>query len=212
MNTCSCKHSAHGSDKSNNLQKTETNRNQASTSTKNSLPVSQSKDFEVSLARISKKKRKNAKSQSAKTSNTEVPPKPPDPSDIPITSDSILSISPSTSDVSSLFSYSCLSFLVASPIFESEFAETSLPPKQSSLSNEAISDEDYEYAKKIWDVFGMHTLGDFHDLYVISDVLLLEDVFENFRKVCLDYYKFDPCHIYTAPRLAWQECLRKSGV
>ncbi|KAF8789548.1 hypothetical protein HNY73_007479 [Argiope bruennichi] len=96
MNTCSCKHSAHESVKSNNSQKTETNRNQASSSTKNSPPVSQPKDSEFSLARFPKK-RKKAKSPSAKRSDTEIPPKPPD---IPTTSDSVLSICPSTSDIS----------------------------------------------------------------------------------------------------------------
>ncbi|XP_055924707.1 uncharacterized protein LOC129956789 [Argiope bruennichi] len=96
-NTCSCKHLAQESVKINNFQKTETSRNQASTSTKNSPPLSQSKDSEFSLARFPKKKRKKAKSPSAKRSDTEIPPKPPD---IPTTSDSVLSICPSTSDIS----------------------------------------------------------------------------------------------------------------
>ncbi|KAF8794328.1 hypothetical protein HNY73_002319 [Argiope bruennichi] len=97
----------------------------------------------------------------------------------------------------------------------SKFSETCLPPKSAfynSLSNEDVSDEDYEYAKKIWNVFDMHTLGDFHNLYVISDILLLADVFESFRKICLQYYKIDPCHLCTAPGLAWEACLIMSGV
>ncbi|KAF8789937.1 hypothetical protein HNY73_005033 [Argiope bruennichi] len=97
MNTCSCKHLAQESVKINNFQKTENSRNQASTSTKNSPPLSQSKDSEFSLARFPKKKRKKAKSPSAKRSDTGIPPKPPD---IPTTSDSVLSICPSTSDIS----------------------------------------------------------------------------------------------------------------
>ncbi|XP_055924724.1 uncharacterized protein LOC129956803 [Argiope bruennichi] len=101
LKTCSCKHSALESVKSNNVQKTENNRNSASTTKKSSQPVSQSKDSEFSLTRFAKKKRKKTKSPpSAKTSDNEVPPKPPDPSDIPITSDSILAICPSTSDIS----------------------------------------------------------------------------------------------------------------
>ncbi|KAF8786054.1 hypothetical protein HNY73_009943 [Argiope bruennichi] len=101
LKTCSCKHSALESVKSNNVQKTENNRNSVSTTKKSSQPVSQSKDSEFSLTRFAKKKRKKTKSPpSAKTSDNEVPPKPPDPSDIPITSDSILAICPSTSDIS----------------------------------------------------------------------------------------------------------------
>ncbi|XP_055942020.1 uncharacterized protein LOC129972064 [Argiope bruennichi] len=97
LKTCSCKHSALESVKSNNSQKTENNRNSAFTSKK----ISQSKDSKFSVTRFPKKKRKKTKSPpSAKTSDTEVPPKPPDPSDIPNTSDSILSICPSTSDIS----------------------------------------------------------------------------------------------------------------
>ncbi|XP_055942019.1 uncharacterized protein LOC129972063 [Argiope bruennichi] len=101
LKTCSCKHSALESVKSNNVQKTENNRNSVSTTKKSSQPVSQSKDSEFSLTRFAKKKRKKTKSPpSAKLSDNEVPPKPPDPSDIPITSDSILAICPSTSDIS----------------------------------------------------------------------------------------------------------------
>ncbi|GBN67380.1 hypothetical protein AVEN_149573-1 [Araneus ventricosus] len=97
----------------------------------------------------------------------------------------------------------------------SKFNETSLPPKSAffnSLTNEAVSDKDYGYAQKIWNIFNLQTLGDFHDLYVTSDVLLLADVFENFRTLCLNYYKIDPCHMFTAPGLAWQACLRMTGV
>ncbi|GBM60377.1 hypothetical protein AVEN_156939-1 [Araneus ventricosus] len=96
-----------------------------------------------------------------------------------------------------------------------KFIETSLTQKSAfynSLSNKEVSDDDYEYAQRIWSIFNLQTLGDYHDLYVTSDVLILADVFENFRKVCLDYYKTDPCHVYTAPGLAWQACLRMTGV
>ncbi|GBM25008.1 hypothetical protein AVEN_50349-1 [Araneus ventricosus] len=90
-----------------------------------------------------------------------------------------------------------------------------LPPKSAffnSLSNEKVSDEDYEFAQRTWDIFNLRTLGDFHDLYVASDVLLLADVFENFRTLSLNYYKIDPSHVYTASGLAWQACLRMTGV
>ena len=92
-----------------------------------------------------------------------------------------------------------------------QLKETKLPPKEafySILYNEEISDEDYQHALNVWDNFDCQTLQDYHDLYLKSDVLLLADVFENFRKTCLKYYKLDPCHYYTAPGLAWDACLK----
>ena len=67
-----------------------------------------------------------------------------------------------------------------------KFDETTLPPKEAFCSNlnlEDISDEDYPHAQKVWDVFEMKNLVEYHDLYVKSDTLLLEDVFENFKNV-----------------------------
>ena len=93
--------------------------------------------------------------------------------------------------------------------------ETKLPPKEafySKLTGEGISNEDYEHAKKVWEVFDMKTLQDYHDLYNTTDVLLLADVFENFRKICLNNYKLDPAHYFTAPGLAWDACLKMTGV
>ena len=55
-------------------------------------------------------------------------------------------------------------------------------------------------------------MGDYHDLYVATDVLLLADVFENFRKVCQDKYGLDPAHYYSAPGLSWDALLKKTGV
>ena len=89
--------------------------------------------------------------------------------------------------------------------------ETKLPPKEefySKLDEEEISDEDYQHALNVWNSFDCQTIQDYHDLYLKSDVLLLADVFENFRKVCLEHYKLDPCHYYTAPGLAWESCLK----
>ena len=95
------------------------------------------------------------------------------------------------------------------------FKENKIPPKEafySRLTGEGISDEDYEHVKKVWKVFGMKTLQDYHDLYNVTDVLLLADVFENFRNVCMENYKLDPAHYFMAPGLAWDACLKITDV
>ena len=82
--------------------------------------------------------------------------------------------------------------------------ETQLPPKEtfySKLNDERISDEDYEHAQKLWEAFDCKTLKDYHDLYLESDVLLLADVFETFRDVCMTNCELDPACYYTAPGL-----------
>ena len=68
------------------------------------------------------------------------------------------------------------------------FNETSLPPKKSfysELNLEDISDKDYLHAQKVWDVFEIRNLGEYHDLYVQTDTSLLADVFEKFRDTCI---------------------------
>ena len=95
------------------------------------------------------------------------------------------------------------------------FDENQLPEKEkfySSLSGEGITDEEYAHAQEVWATFGCQTLGNYHDLYVATDVLLLADVFENFRKVCQEKYGLDPAHYYTAPGLSWDALLKKTGV
>ena len=95
-----------------------------------------------------------------------------------------------------------------------KLSETQLPPKEefySRLNDEDISDEDYQHAINVWNTFGCKTIRDYHDLYLKSDVLLLADVFENFRKTCLKHYKLDPAHYYTSPGLAWDACLKTTG-
>ncbi|XP_060072716.1 uncharacterized protein LOC132552555 [Ylistrum balloti] len=89
--------------------------------------------------------------------------------------------------------------------------ETALPRKvafYSRLSGEEISDDDYEHAQTVWKEFGMKSLRDYHELYNQSDVLLLADVFENFRDVCIKNYDLDPAWYYTAPGLAWDAALK----
>ena len=91
------------------------------------------------------------------------------------------------------------------------FEETQLPPQEafySSLSDEGISEEDYKHAQEVWDTFNCANIGDYHDLYLGSDVLLLADVFENFRRTALSTYGLDPAHYYTLPGYSW-DCLLK---
>ena len=95
------------------------------------------------------------------------------------------------------------------------FNETSLPDKKdfySNLSIEDITDTDYIHANKVFKKFKLKLLGDYHDLYVQSDTLLLADVFENFRNMCIKVYEQDLPHFLSAPGLAWQACLKKTGV
>ena len=67
----------------------------------------------------------------------------------------------------------------------------------------------YRHAKRVYKEFKSKNLGDYHDLYVQSDTLLLADVFENFRNKCIEIYEIDPAHFLSAPGLAWQACLKK---
>ena len=75
-----------------------------------------------------------------------------------------------------------------------------------------ISEEDYEHAQRVWKEFGIHKLGDYHDLYLRTDVVLLANVCEAFRDTCLKHYKLDPAHFYTSPGLAWKACLKHTGI
>ena len=93
--------------------------------------------------------------------------------------------------------------------------ETSLPSKDafySRLNDENISDDDYKHAQDVWAEFDMKTLRQYHDLYNVSDVLLLCDVFENFRNVCSTNYNLDPAWYFTAPGLAWDAALKLTNV
>ena len=90
-----------------------------------------------------------------------------------------------------------------------------LPTKEdfySNMNNEHISDEDYCHAQKVWNTFQLQTMGEYHNLYLKSDILLLADVFENFRKTCLQYYKLDPCHYFTSPGLSWDAMLKMTNI
>ena len=95
------------------------------------------------------------------------------------------------------------------------FNETSLPSKKefySNLNMEDIDDIDYRHGNNVFNKFKLNNLGDYHDLYVQSDTLLLADVFENSRDMCLKEYELDPAHFVLLPALAWQACLKKTNI
>ena len=96
-----------------------------------------------------------------------------------------------------------------------KFNKTELPTKEefySILNNEHITDEDYSHAQNVWNTFQLQTMGEYHNLYLKSDILLLADVFENFRETCLQYYKLDPCHYFTSPGLSWDAMLKMTNI
>ena len=98
---------------------------------------------------------------------------------------------------------------------ERRFAETQLPSKDdfySSIKCANISDEDYAHSLNVFSTLNLETLGDYSDLYLKTDVLLLADIFENFRKVSHQDYHLDPCHFYSAPGLSWAAMLRMTKV
>ena len=95
------------------------------------------------------------------------------------------------------------------------FKGVSLPSKESFYSNlnmENIDDIDYRHGNNVFKRFKLKNLGEYHDLYVQSDTLLLADVFENFRNKCLEVYELDPAHFLSLRGLAWQVCLKKRNV
>ena len=96
-----------------------------------------------------------------------------------------------------------------------KFDECELPSKDkfySSLKSKGISDEDYERAINVWNISNIKNLGEYHDLYLKTDVLLLCDVFEKFINICIEYYELDPCHYFSIPGLTWDTMLKMTGV
>ena len=82
----------------------------------------------------------------------------------------------------------------------------------SSLKDRCISEKDYFKVINVWNVFKMSTMGDYHDLYLKTDVLLLADVFKKFIKTSLDYYGLDTRHYFSSPGLSWDAILKMSGI
>ena len=92
--------------------------------------------------------------------------------------------------------------------------DTRLPRKRdfySTLTETGVAESDFEHAKVVWDHFGCNTLGEYSDLYLKIDVLLLADVFENFRDVCMRAYNLDAAHYFTAPGLSFDAMLKFTG-
>ena len=96
-----------------------------------------------------------------------------------------------------------------------KFEKKQLPKKAaffSRLNQEKVTDENYQRAQKVWEEFSCQTMGEFHDLYLKTDVLLLADVMESFRKLCEKHYELDPAHFFTTPGLAWDAMLKMTEV
>ena len=95
-----------------------------------------------------------------------------------------------------------------------KFKDICLPDKDcffNSLKICSISDQEYQSAINIWSI-NIFNLGEYHDLYSKTDVLLLCDVFENFINVCLKDYGLVPCHYFSSPGLAWDAMLKMTGI
>ena len=93
--------------------------------------------------------------------------------------------------------------------------ETTIPPKEafcSKLKLEGISNADYAQVQKVWEVFEIKNRDEYHDLYAQSDTLLLVDVFQNFRGMCIEIYELYPTYFVSAPGLSWEVCLKKTEV
>ena len=97
----------------------------------------------------------------------------------------------------------------------SRFNENQLPKREefySILNDTDISEDDYNHAQDVWNAFKIRNLGEYHDLYLKTDVLLLADVFKNFRKTCLNHYRLDPSHYMTSPGLSWDAMLKMTKI
>ena len=96
-----------------------------------------------------------------------------------------------------------------------KFAETQLPPIEAfhdNLKDEPLKQEDYDRAQQTWSRFGVNDLQGYHDHYLLSDVLLLADVFQHFRRTVYEQHKLDCLHFITLPSLAWTTALKHTEV
>ena len=98
---------------------------------------------------------------------------------------------------------------------EEKFEETQLPPIEcfhSSIKNEGISQDEYDHAKRVFEHLKLRNLGEWTDVYLKTDVLLLCSVFENFRDVILREFQLDPAHFYSSPGLSWSAMLKMTKI
>ena len=96
-----------------------------------------------------------------------------------------------------------------------KFSQTQLPKRDdfySLLTNEEISESEYAHAQKVWETFGIENMGQYHDLYLKSDVLLLADIFQNFREINLTNSGLDPAHYVSSPGLSWDAMQKMTNV
>ncbi|MES9880482.1 MAG: hypothetical protein ABW185_06320, partial [Sedimenticola sp.] len=93
----------------------------------------------------------------------------------------------------------------------SKFNYASLPEKPAfynNLTKKEISDADYQHAQTVWAQLNVQSFGEYHDIYLKTDVLLLADCFEKFRDICINTYKLDPAQFVTSPGLSWSAALK----
>ena len=94
-----------------------------------------------------------------------------------------------------------------------KFVESQLPPIEAFYNNlNMFSEADYECAQRVWKEFRVRNLGEYHDLDLKTDVILLANMFEAFKDTCLEHYSLNPAHFYTSPGLAWKACLKKTRI
>ena len=96
-----------------------------------------------------------------------------------------------------------------------KFKEIKLPDKDnffSSLKDCGFNEKEYQRAINVWKVFEIKNLGEYHDLYWKTDILLLCGVFEKFIKTCLEYYCLDPSHYFSSPGPSWDAMLKMTGI
>ena len=102
-----------------------------------------------------------------------------------------------------IYPYECMSSWV-------RFEEMQLPPIEAFCSK--LNSNDYQHAQRVWKEFRILSLGEYHDLYLRTDVVLLTNVYKVFRDTCLQHYELDPAHFCTSPGLAWKACLKCTGI